>query len=149
MYFLESQSHHLLQQQRMMRSLRLGGYLVLLVTLATCITLPNHNYRLDSNGNLLDAHDGKLYYFEGEYYFYGTAYNCGFRWRTSNFTSPFCGFKSYSSTDLAVWRDEGFLFDAQTQYWQQACADIAACFRPKVLKSPKTGEYIMWMVSST
>ena len=120
---------------------------LLLVASAASITLPNHNYRLDTNGNLLDAHDGKLYFFEGKYYFYGTSYNCGFRWRTSNFTSPFCGFKSYSSTDLLVWKDEGLLFDATTQYWQESCADTAACFRPKVLHNPKTGEYIMWMVS--
>lgn len=119
---------------------------VLLAATASCITLPNYNYRLDTNGNLLDSHDGKLYYFENKYYFYGTAYSCGFRWRTSNFTSPFCGFKSYSSTDLLTWEDEGFLFDAQTEYWQTACADVAACFRPKVLKNPNATEYTIWMV---
>lgn len=121
----------------------------LLLATATAITLPNYNYRFDTEGNLLDAHDGKLYFFDGRYYFYGTAYNCGFRWRTSNYTSPFCGFKSYSSTDLLVWEDEGFLFDASTAYWQAACADVAACFRPKVIQNPKTREYIMWMVRVT
>jgi hypothetical protein len=114
---------------------------------ASCIILPNHGYRLDTTGNLLDSHDGKLYHFEDKYYFYGTSYSCGFRWRTADFTSPFCGFKSYSSTDLLTWEDEGFLFDAQTEYWQTMCADVAACFRPKVLKNPKSNEYIMWMVS--
>ena len=131
-----------------MNSLREWFCCLCLMGVASCITLPNHNYRLDSKGNLLDVHDGKLYYFEGKYYFYGTSYDCGFRWRTSNFTSPFCGFKSYSSTDLTVWQDEGFLFDAQTHYWQKACADIAACFRPKVLQNPRTEEYIMWMVDA-
>lgn len=119
----------------------------LLATTVSCITLPNHGYRLDTNGSLLDSHDGKLYHFGDKYYFYGTAYSCGFRWRTADFTSPFCGFKSYSSTDLLTWEDEGFLFDAQTEYWQTMCADTAACFRPKVLKNPNSDEYIMWMVS--
>ncbi|KXS99594.1 hypothetical protein AC578_2222 [Pseudocercospora eumusae] len=117
------------------------------IAAAAAVTLPNYNYKLDSAGNLIDAHDGKLYYFDGKYYLYGTSYNCGFRWRTSNFTSPFCGFKCYSSTDLLTWQDEGFLFDASTKYWQEACADTAACFRPKVLRNPTNGEYVMWMNS--
>ncbi|KKA23665.1 hypothetical protein T310_2298 [Rasamsonia emersonii CBS 393.64] len=41
---------------------------------STKVTLPNWNFKYDSQGNVLDAH--------GKYYFYGTAYNCGFRWRT-------------------------------------------------------------------
>ena len=121
--------------------------LITFAVLASCIILPNYGYRLDTAGNLLDSHDGKLYHFENKYHFYGTAYSCGFRWRTADFTSPFCGFRSYSSTDLLTWEDEGLVFDANTTYWQDACADTAACFRPKVLKNPNAQEYIMWMVS--
>lgn len=118
-------------------------YLNLIV--AVEVTLPNWNFKYDSNGNVLDVHDGKLYYFDGKYYFYGTAYNCGFRWRTSNYTSPFCGFKSYSSTDLSTWYDEGFLFDGTTHAWQSRCQVDGACFRPKVLQNPTTKEYILWI----
>ncbi|KAF2094605.1 hypothetical protein NA57DRAFT_80404 [Rhizodiscina lignyota] len=120
-------------------------FLLFTLTISTEVTLKPWKYRFDSDGNLLDAHDGKLYYFEEKYYLYGTAYNCGFRWRTANFTSPFCGFKSYSSTNMKVWKDEGFLFNANTTEWQGRCAYEAACFRPKVLQNPKTKEYIMWM----
>lgn len=122
--------------------------IVNLVT-ATNVNLPNNIYKYDSDGNVLDAHDGKLYYFDGVYYFYGTSYNCGFRWRTSNFTTPFCGFKQYSSTDLRIWKDEGYMFNANTTYYQTLCADTAACFRPKVIRNPTTGQYVMWMNSGS
>ena len=61
--------------------------------------------RWDTNGNLIDAHDGNIYQFDFDgtnaYYWYGTSYNCGFEWGASG--SPFCGFKEYSSTDLTNW----------------------------------------------
>lgn len=41
--------------------------------------LPNHDYRLGPNSNLLDPYDEKLDYFEKKYYFYGTSYDCDFR----------------------------------------------------------------------
>lgn len=130
-------------------SIRFIFLFLLSLVAATNVNLPNYIYKYDSDGNALDAHDGKLYYFDGVYYFYGTAYNCGFRWRTSNFTTPFCGFKQYSSTDLKTWKDEGYMFDANTTYYQTLCADTAACFRPKVLKNPSTGQYVMWMNSGS
>ena len=50
------------------------GILTLLASLAvlglgaaTTVSLPNHNLRFDTNGNLLDAHDGRLYYFDHQY----------------------------------------------------------------------------------
>jgi hypothetical protein len=63
----------------------------------------------------------------------------------ANYTSPFCGFKCYSSTDLKVWSDEGYLFDATTHSWQSRCAVDGACFRPKVLRNPHKQEYILWI----
>lgn len=46
---------------------------------------------------------------------------------------------------MKVWKDEGFLYNANTTEWQSRCAYEAACFRPKVLQNPTTGQYIMWM----
>ena len=113
------------------------------LAIAEQLILPNWNFKYDTSGNVLDVHDGKLYYFENQYYLYGTSYNCGFRWRTSNYTTPFCGFKSYSSTDLRTWVDEGVLFEP-TQEWQSRCQVDGACFRPKVLQNPNTLQYILW-----
>lgn len=39
--------------------------------------------------------------------------------------------------------DEGYLFDATTHEWQSRCAVDGACFRPKVLQNPRTGEYVL------
>jgi len=104
--------------------------------------------RFDTQGNAVDAHDGEIKYFEGRYYLYGTSYDCGFRW-ASHGRSVFCGFKSYSSTDLVHWKDEGLLFDPGP--WQRQrgfhCADHG-CFRPHVLKNP-AGKYVLWVNTAT
>lgn len=125
--------------------LAVAGIVALWLQIAHGITLPNHPFKYDVDGNVIDAHDGKLYHFDDTYYFYGTSYNCGFRWRTSNYTTPFCGFKVYSSKNMLDWVDEGYVFDP-TNY-QTLCADIAACFRPKVVRNPRTKQYVLWMNS--
>lgn len=100
--------------------------------------------RLDDQGNAIDAHDGKIAYFSGKYYLYGTSYDCGFQW--GNKSSPFCGFKVYSSKDLKSWHDEGFLFDARSEIWQCRCdGGTYGCFRPHVVFNQKTKKYVLWV----
>lgn len=96
--------------------------------------------RFDTNGNALDAHDGEITHFGNTYYLYGTSYDCGYLFGTP--TSPFCGFKVYSSPDLVHWTYRGYLFDATTAAWQQQCS--GGCFRPHVLFSKATGKYVVW-----
>lgn len=94
--------------------------------------------RFDELGNAVDAHDGKIAYFNDTYYLYGTSYDCGFEWQNEN--ALFCGFKSYSSKDMVNWKDEGFLFDAQTPLWQSRCdGNTYGCFRPHVAYNKKIG----------
>ncbi len=100
--------------------------------------------KFDKVGNAVDAHDGMIAYFNGTYYLYGTSYDCGFEW--NNKTAPFCGFKVYSSIDLASWKDEGFLFDAQNQLWQTRCdGKTYGCFRPHVIYNQKYRQYVLWI----
>lgn len=100
--------------------------------------------RFDNLGEAVDAHDGEIAYFNGTYYLYGTSYDCGFEW--NNKTAPFCGFKSYSSKDMVHWKDEGFLFDAQTPLWQTRCdGKTYGCFRPHVIFNKKNGNYVLWI----
>lgn len=100
--------------------------------------------RFDNLRNAVDAHDGMIAYFDGTYYLYGTSYDCGFEW--NNKTAPFCGFKVYTSTDLSNWKDNGFLFDAKTQLWQQRCnGKTYGCFRPHVVYNKKTRNYVLWI----
>jgi hypothetical protein len=100
--------------------------------------------RFDNLGNAVDAHDGEIAYFNGTYYLYGTSYDCGFEW--NNKKAPFCGFKTYSSPDMVNWKDEGFLFDAQTPLWQSRCdGKTYGCFRPHVIYNKKNSTYVLWI----
>jgi hypothetical protein len=100
--------------------------------------------RFNTVGDAIDAHDGEIALFNGVYYLYGTSYDCGFEW--GNKSAPFCGFKSYSSTDMVNWTDKGFLFDATTQVWQTRCnGNTYGCFRPHVIFNKKTGLYVLWI----
>ena len=104
----------------------------------------NATVRFDVNGNAVDAHDGKIALFNGVYYLYGTAYDCGYQWQVAG--TPFCGFKSYSSTDLVHWTDRGFLFDGATGVWQTRCNGATyGCFRPHVVFNAGTGRYVLWI----
>jgi hypothetical protein len=104
---------------------------------------------VDTHGNAVDAHDGIVRYFRGRYYWYGTAYRCGYAlWGlTGDVSTParftFCGMAAYSSSDLMTWRDEGLLFDASTPYWRAACA--SGCFSPKVLFDSRRKRYVLWV----
>lgn len=100
--------------------------------------------RFDSAAAAIDAHDGEIALFNGEYYLYGTSYNCGYEW--GNKEAPFCGFKVYRSSDLVHWTDKGFLFDASTQIWQTRCnGSTYGCYRPHVIYNEKTKKYVLWI----
>jgi hypothetical protein len=100
--------------------------------------------RFGTLGEAIDAHDGEIAFFDGVYYLYGTSYACGFAWQ--NKTAPFCGFKTYSSTDMVNWTDRGFLFDAATPVWQSRCnGGTYGCFRPHVIYNKKTGLFVLWI----
>lgn len=100
--------------------------------------------RFSTIGEAIDAHDGEIAFFEGVYYLYGTSYGCGFQWGKKE--APFCGFKTYSSTDMVHWTDKGFLFDAKTPLWQSRCnGSTYGCFRPHVIFNKKTSLYVLWI----
>ena len=100
--------------------------------------------RFDTRGEAVDAHDGEIAFFGGLYYLYGTSYDCGFRWGLPG--APFCGFKAYSSPDLAHWTDRGKLFDASTAAWQKSCdGNSYGCYRPHVLYNQAAKEYVLWI----
>jgi hypothetical protein len=104
----------------------------------------NATVRFDTRGNAVDAHDGMIAVFNGTYYLYGTAYDCGYHWRGAG--TPFCGFKVYSSSDLAHWTDRGYLFDPTTSLWQTRCNGATyGCFRPHVVYNAATRTYVLWV----
>ncbi|RZK81876.1 MAG: hypothetical protein EOO92_03790 [Pedobacter sp.] len=100
--------------------------------------------KFNSIGEAIDAHDGEIAYFNGIYYLYGTSYGCGFEWGKKD--APFCGFKTYKSTDMVNWTDCGFMFDANTPVWQSRCnGSTYGCFRPHVVFNAKTKNYVLWI----
>ncbi|MDR1517268.1 MAG: family 43 glycosylhydrolase [Dysgonamonadaceae bacterium] len=100
--------------------------------------------RFDGLAAAVDAHDGEIALFDGVYYLYGTSYDCGFEWQNTN--APFCGFKVYTSSDLVHWTDKGFLFDTQTEIWQERCnGGTYGCFRPHVVYNKKNNNYVLWI----
>jgi hypothetical protein len=100
--------------------------------------------RFSTVGEAIDAHDGEIAFFEGVYYLYGTSYGCGFQWGKKD--APFCGFKTYSSTDMVHWTDRGALFDTSTPVWQSRCnGSTYGCFRPHVIFNKMTSLYVLWI----
>src|SRR5215211_3612716 len=79
--------------------------------------------RFDVRGNAVDAHDGEIRFFGDAYYLYGTSYDCGYQWL---YNGAFCGFKVYSSRDLAHWVDRGFLLDVAASPWGRRPGSLAA-----------------------
>lgn len=73
------------------------------------ITINNVSPRLDTNGHIVDAHDGRLIQFGDTYYWYGTSYG-----NTNGFTTK-NQYVCYSSKDLNVWKKEGLLLPNQPE----------------------------------
>lgn len=111
----------------------------------TIVNGPAGTFRFDTNGNAIDAHDGEIQRFGDTYYLYGTSYGCGYV-RLERPTTPWCGFKVYSSADLTHWTDRGYLFDPTTADWQARCDSATlSCYRPHVAYDKATGKYVLWV----
>ena len=93
------------------------------------VTIQNTTPRRDIQGNVIDAHDGCLQFFNGRYYLYGTAYG-----KTAGFTIN-NRFRVYSSSDLERWRFEGELLQAPPD---------GVYYRPYVVYNRQTHKYVLW-----
>jgi hypothetical protein len=93
------------------------------------VTINNFEPRRDTNGEILDAHDGSLEFFEGRFYLYGTHYG------DSNGLGDANYYVCYSSPDLIQWQFEGPLLpDAPHRIY----------YRPYVKFNRSTGKYVLW-----
>lgn len=93
------------------------------------ITINNINPRYDSNGNIVDAHDGRIMKFGDTYYWYGTAYGNTDGYGTTNH------FHCYKSTDLTVWTPCGDMLTNPPS---------GVYYRPHVVYNAKRKKYVMW-----
>ncbi|MEI9962225.1 MAG: family 43 glycosylhydrolase [Limisphaerales bacterium] len=93
------------------------------------VTINNRELRRDVAGEVVDAHDGCLQFFEGRYYLYGTAYGKSDGYGNTN------RYRVYSSPDLESWTLEGELLKERPD---------GVYYRPYVVFNPKTRKYVLW-----
>ncbi|PQV48836.1 glycosyl hydrolase family 43 [Jejuia pallidilutea] len=99
------------------------------LVVAQNITVNNELPRLDKEGNIVDAHDGRLIQFKDTFYWYGTSYG-----NTNGFTTK-NHYVCYSSKDLKVWKKEGRLLPNQPE---------GVYYRPHVVYNKKNKNYVLW-----
>lgn len=88
----------------------------------------------DNNGKPVSAHGAGIIKDNGKYYLFGEY--------KSDSIIDFTGFSCYSSEDLYNWKFENIVLPVQ-ESGKLGSGRIGE--RPKVMKCPKTGEYIMYM----
>ena len=93
------------------------------------VTIDNVEPRRAVTGEIIDAHDGCLQFFNGRCYLYGTAYGTNDGYNTAN------RFRVYSSPDLERWTLEGELLKGQPE---------GVYYRPNVVFNPHTRKYVLW-----
>ena len=92
----------------------------------------------DNNGVHINAHGGGILLDQGIYYWFGEHKVAGPAGNRAE-----VGVHVYSSKDLYHWKDEGIALAVSTD---RASEITRGCVleRPKVIRNPKTGKYVMW-----
>ena len=93
------------------------------------LTIRNDIPRVDTDGRILDCHDGNLEFHAGRYYLYGTRYGDTHGYTTHN------RYVCYSSSDLKTWRYHGELIPGLAP---------RIYYRPYVKFNPRSGAFVLW-----
>jgi hypothetical protein len=93
---------------------------------------------LDDGGRAVSAHGACILKENGKYYLFGE--------RHSDTSNAFAGFNCYSSADLYNWKFEKIALPVQPS---GRLGPNRVGERVKVMKSPKTGEFVMFMHTDT
>ena len=107
---------------------------------------------LDTDREPIQAHGGGILYDDGVYYWFGENKDGenyldeskGFLHRVD-----VIGVSCYSSTDLLNWKNEGVVLPAEPDDPQSDLHPSKVFERPKVLRNPKTGKYILFAHADT
>lgn len=92
----------------------------------------------DDRGNMVSAHGANIIKDKNIYYLFGEAH--------TDDSNAFIGFNCYSSADLYNWKFESIALPVQEK---GKLGPNRVGERPKVMKCPQTGEYIMYMHADT
>jgi len=87
--------------------------------------------RRDIHGEIIDAHDGCLEYFEGRYYLYGVRFGNGDGFGNTN------RFVCYSSPDMQAWTPHGEMV-------KELNVNPRTYFQCYVKFNKRSGKYVMW-----
>lgn len=90
----------------------------------------------DTKGHVINAHGGGVFHHEGTYWWYGEHKVYGGAGNRAH-----VGVHAYSSKDLVNWDDRGVAL-AVTDHGD--IEDGSVIERPKVLRNPKTGKWVMY-----
>jgi hypothetical protein len=93
------------------------------------IEVNNDIPRYDTDGKIVDAHDGRVIQFGDTFYWYGTQYG-----DTNGFVET-NKYVSYSSKDLKTWKFEGELLGQHPK---------GVYYRPHVIYNQQTQKYVLW-----
>lgn len=93
---------------------------------------------IDNQGNTVSAHGANIIMDKGKFYLFGEAHQ--------GIQNDFAGFNCYSSTDLCNWKFESVALPVQEK---DRLGPNRVGERPKVMRCPKTGEYVMLMHTDT
>jgi hypothetical protein len=101
----------------------------------------------DSDGKPIQAHGGGILYDNGLYYWFGENKDGenyldeskGFLHRVD-----VIGISCYSSSDLLNWKNEGLVLSAEKNNPQSDLHPSKVLERPKVIRNPKTGKYVLF-----
>lgn len=88
----------------------------------------------DDRGEIVSAHGANIIKDQGRYYLFGEAH--------TDSSNAFAGFNCYSSADLYNWKFESVALPVQPE---GKLGPGRVGERPKVMRCPQTGEYIMYM----
>lgn len=123
-----------------MKSIYLLLFLSVLLTGTTCLgqnkntVIVNGIPWFDDRGNIVNAHGACIVEDNGRYYLFG-------EWKSDK-SNAFPGFSCYSSDDLVNWKFENVVLQVQPN---GILGPNRVGERVKVMKCPKTGEYVMFM----
>lgn len=106
---------------------------------------------VDTDGNAIEEHNGRLFYYNDQYYMFAEKWACGrFSFFLGNVTGDYprnqnfppgdyggqCGIVIYTSPDLTTWKFETLV---------QPQGVKGSPTKPKLLYSSATGKYVLWL----
>jgi hypothetical protein len=115
--------------------------LALLVSAASTAEIRNHTVWKDTQGNLIDCHEGGILRVRDTFYWYGRAYKGNVKGVFGGPGASFrCGLNCYSSTDLVHWNFRGGILS----YPASGFLTTGSWHRPRVLYNVLTQKYVLW-----